>query len=474
MDPTIDPTTILGYARVSTQRQFTHGHGLERYIEQLKQYGIPEDNIFWDVESGGSDTRKGYGTVLGLVRTGRYKQVVVPLFERFGRSLLTLETARRELVELGVELVVLGDGGRAADLESPDGIFAFQIKAVLAEHGRNYNKFQSIQGHKAHRKKLKAYIPCFGYEIKDGKLVPNHDPYKNSGKTYWQVARELYDLFLEIGETSATIREMVLRYGFERVGHRHHDWPRDWSSMRYWLTNPVLRGTLVYFPRVPNKRIEHPNQHPALITEAEYYQAKAALDSRAPLRGGADMPRNPLAGLVFCNHCGSPMFCKTSKSGSHGHRHYLLCSGAYPKVGILQTCDRRSSYGLEVVDCVDAVIEAIMARAERVAEWVDPGEQINPEVEELSAQIKKLESLNDDDLREAIEVKRTKLQNLIEETKGRNILDKERLKTLAKLKSNFFWATAQQRSDKLKSIFLELVESITVDKGLVLSVRLRV
>jgi site-specific DNA recombinase len=58
-----DLSRALGYCRVSTQRQYTEGHGLERYIDRLQQYGLTEEQIHWDIESGASEKRKGYNRV---------------------------------------------------------------------------------------------------------------------------------------------------------------------------------------------------------------------------------------------------------------------------------------------------------------------------------------------------------------------------------------------------------------------------
>ena len=61
---------IIGYCRVSSNKQFSEGHALERYIESLVRFGIPESLIYFDVESGVSDSREGFNAVLDLVKSG--------------------------------------------------------------------------------------------------------------------------------------------------------------------------------------------------------------------------------------------------------------------------------------------------------------------------------------------------------------------------------------------------------------------
>jgi site-specific DNA recombinase len=64
----------VGYCRVSTQRQQSEGHGLERYIEALRNYGLSDDQIYWDIDSGASDSRVNYRKVLTLIKAGKIKK----------------------------------------------------------------------------------------------------------------------------------------------------------------------------------------------------------------------------------------------------------------------------------------------------------------------------------------------------------------------------------------------------------------
>ncbi|MDL2238271.1 recombinase family protein [Christensenellaceae bacterium OttesenSCG-928-K19] len=76
---------IYGYARVSTQDQ-----NLDRQIDLLKAYGIPERNILVDKASGKDYDRKAYNTLVGtpdtvsILREGDL--LVVVSLDRLGRN----------------------------------------------------------------------------------------------------------------------------------------------------------------------------------------------------------------------------------------------------------------------------------------------------------------------------------------------------------------------------------------------------
>ncbi|MEO1561717.1 MAG: recombinase family protein, partial [Cyanobacteria bacterium J06632_19] len=171
-----DLSRALGYCRVSTQRQHSEGHGLERYIEKLKEYGLTDEQIHWDIESGASDKRKGYNRVLELVRSRKVDKIVVPCFDRFTRSALGWEVAREELQKYGVELIFL-DGG-SLDLETPEGLFTSRILAAMSAQVRDKNRYNAIQGHRYFQEKRKIYQAIFGF-IKNGDtVVPNFKQYR--------------------------------------------------------------------------------------------------------------------------------------------------------------------------------------------------------------------------------------------------------------------------------------------------------
>jgi hypothetical protein len=261
---------------------------------------------------------------------------------------------------------------------------------------------------------------------------------------------------------------MCDRYGVERIGHRYLDFPRDHAAFKYWLTNPVLRGSLVYHPKSPDKRQEIPNQHTALITKSEWLDIQRIIERRKGTKSNVGRNViNPLAGMVFCSGCGSPLMCKSSRSTAGGDRYYyLVCSGAYPIAGKPRICDRRSSFGLQIQDAIDAVILALTEKAEVIAKRQYETVEVptSPEVLELEDQIAKLESLGDPDLDEAILTKKTKLAKLREQSERIQIDQTANYEQLLEFaKTIDFWFEAEP--EEYKAIFADLVDKVVSDRG---------
>ncbi|MEO0842251.1 MAG: fdxN element excision recombinase XisF [Cyanobacteria bacterium J06643_5] len=450
-----DLSRALGYCRVSTQRQHSEGHGLERYIEKLKQYGLSEEQIHWDIESGASDKRKGYNRVLELVRSRKVDKIIVPCFDRFTRSALGWEVAREELQKFGVELIFL-DGG-SLDLETPEGLFTSRILAAMSAQVRDKNRYNAIQGHRYFQEKRKIYQAIFGF-IKNGDtVVPNLKQYRNTNKTYVEVARECVEMFIESGELSKTIRKLVDKYGLERVGrYKFEDFPRDVSAFRRWLVNPQLCGMVRYYPDDSEKQVILQSEHEGIISIEQHQQINKILATHPC--GRRKSVTNPLVGLCKCAKCGSTMEKRSSKYNGKVYEH-LKCPGAYPKPRQPKKCDVRTYFRLG--DAIDATIQALKNRSEKIVENmpVENTEEVPPEILELQQQILKLKQLNDPDFESTIRIKEQKLESLIKTSELNLVADASRTRILHSItKTEGFWESVNK--EELRAIFHELVEEV--------------
>ncbi|MEA5573583.1 fdxN element excision recombinase XisF [Calothrix sp. UHCC 0171] len=407
-----DLSKALGYCRVSTQRQHTEGHGLERYIDRLKQYGLTEAQIYWDIESGSSEKREGYNKVLEKVRLGQVDQIIVPCFDRFTRSALGWEVARQELQMSGVELVFL-DGG-SLDLETPEGLFTSRILAAMAAQVRDKNRYNSIQGHRFFQEKRKIYQAIFGLK-KDGDTVkPNLDPYKETGLTVRDVALEIIELFLDTGNLSATIEYLCNSYGYDRHRIKHLDFPRSPSSLKRWLENPLICGRIRYYAEEKDKTLILDSDHEGIIDLETFNQISALLERNAA--GRRHNQANPLVSLCYCGHCGRRMRKITltrSDRNQRYHNEYLQCLGAKNRAGKEIICDYKKFYRYE--DAIASVIKALTTKASAIASDLDRDEEIQvpSEIIELQKEIIKLKALNDSDYQPVIVKKEQKLETLI-------------------------------------------------------------
>lgn len=466
----LDRDRVVGYYRVSTSKQEKHGHALDRYREQLLEFGILAQNIFFDVESGGSEAREGFNEVLRRCQEGAIA-VVFPELSRFMRSVLIGENVRHTLAKLGTQLIE-ADTGKTIDLFSADGIREWQLKNAQAEYIRNMSAQHSLRGHARRRQQEKPLVACFGYLIEGDRYVINHNPYWDSGKTVYEVAREAIATFKELRSYSKTIRSLCDRCGMERKGtKRWEDFPRDHSAFRDWIQSPVLRGHLVYFRgdravrlsafQEPVKEIVIFNKHSAII-QPEEDALLIRIFQNITSGKKPDEPRNPLAGKLFCAGCGSSMIRKQCNGYD-----YLVCRGAYPVAGKPRICDRRSSYGLNTQKAIDATIAALCSKADAIAQWgysdLDPITD-SPEIIALREAITKLQVLNDPDLAGAISAKLTKLSQLERERQTDGVIGRDRVEQLRQFAQNTdFWLIASTL--ELKILFSELVARVDCDRG---------
>ncbi len=461
----------IGYCRVSTQRQFTEGHGLERYIDALKRYGLREDQIYWDIESGANDKRAGYNQVLNLIKQGCIKKLIVPCFDRFTRSAESWESVREELQKHKVHIVML-DGGTMR-FETPEELLNSRIQVAFAAMTRDKNKYNSIQGLKFLRSQEKALAAIFGYLKVGDVLIINHNLYKTSNKSYFLVARELIELFLTIRTLSGTIKVFCGKYGYESTKARTYSYhPHTHAGLKAWLLHPLLRGNLVYFNKEADRKIEIPGKYEAILTEDEYLEILRIFEQSPNTKGKKVTTVNPLIGLAFCAGCGARMRSRLSsiklKDGTTNHHYYIVCKGANPDSGQLITCERKSSYSLTVQNCVDEVIKCLCKKADEIAREATKAELISqeetPEIKELRAQIKKLCLLDDPDLKEIIQVKQTKLENLLIGLKTQSAGQNSRFDLMKKYAANpQLWQLATVQEQHI--LFQDLVKRVVCDRG---------
>ncbi len=409
--------SVVGYARISTERHLADADVLLSTQQCLKQYGVSSDLFFWDMESGFSDKRRGYDDILALIAQGNIQKVVVYCFDYFRGNTLQWQDFFAILSHQNIEVVLVGEG-RFLHIDGVGNVLADTIHQSVLAKQRHINRQNSERGHEKRRQQQKPFVVPFGYVLNENAEVAiNLALYKDSQKSYYAIARELIDCFLDTESVSQTLAALCDLYGYKRVGNRNLDFPRDPKALKNWLLSPFLRGTLVFFPKDPTRRIEHPLHHPAIITEKEALQIHLIMERRKIIKK-TDTLANPLIDLIFCAGCGSPMKVSQSKGSSNSEYHYYLtCKGAYPKVGHPKVCDRRSSYGLEISDVISFVIGALSRASERIEQCLPPDSLDKvldtPEILALKSKIEKIEALNFPEMILVINQLKTELEGLI-------------------------------------------------------------
>ncbi len=118
------PSTLVGYARVSTLTQT-----LEQQTEQLSAAGAGK--IFSDVMSGAREDRPGFADCMKYLREG--DTLVVWRLDRLGRNMRSIINTLNELTERGVTVRSLHDG---VDTSTSTGRMVAGIMMSIAEYER--------------------------------------------------------------------------------------------------------------------------------------------------------------------------------------------------------------------------------------------------------------------------------------------------------------------------------------------------
>jgi DNA invertase Pin-like site-specific DNA recombinase len=446
--------TLYGYYRVSTKHQAEDGQTLKRYREQLLDINVPEENIFFDVESGGGIAKRaGYQSLMSRLRANNHSILIVPCFDRLHRSTLNWEVARKEFIELGIELRTIGGG--EIDFKSPQGHYNASLQSAMAEYQREKNQQYAIEGHQYLREKKIPFSAPFGYRIVDKKIMFDDRLYLDSDKTAYQVAREAIDLLLA-GKTPKEIRDRAFSiYGYPT---KKGSFPRTSNGFYKWLQTETLRGILVFRPN--GEVITYPNNHESLINLNDWLEIEKIIDRLKGTRK-AKVNKNPLLGVAFCGNCGGKMALQQS----HNKYFYLVCYNSCQRDGKPASCSERSTYGLQVTDYIKATTSALRTKAKELVEWgwSSVEKPIPPEILELQKQISFLDA-NDPDLQSAITVKTNRLNYLLEQSLATNLTEEKAIADLVAIaQDERFWELASYR--ELNLFFRDTVASVVHNKG---------
>lgn len=230
----------VGYIRVSTEEQATHGHGLEVQRKAIEAFaesqGYDLDGIFADPGISGAtlpSARPGFGQVLGLVAAGGI--VLVWKFDRLARNLRhAIATVHDELIARDVELRSVTEA--AIDTGSPMGRMIFAIFAGMAEGERETITLRTTSGRL--EKGRQGGIACgtapLGYRRReDGSLAVD--------EAAAATVRLIFDLKQDLGRLQAVADALNARGLRGRNGGLWRP-----GSVAYVLDNPKYRGALEY------------------------------------------------------------------------------------------------------------------------------------------------------------------------------------------------------------------------------------
>jgi DNA invertase Pin-like site-specific DNA recombinase len=380
--PTPNPTAQrgVGYGRCSDTSQEESVADQLAWIERVSRVeGISLARVFTDDGIPGDVmNRPGLLDLLAYVDSeffaGRqFDALVVWDLDRLSRATsLRTATIHARLFDAGITRILTKDGW--TDLSSATDLLLMNVRANFQDSGY----VRSLSGNVLRTVLKKA---------KEGKRNGGRIPlgYRPSGDDSLVLGpAEEVELVRWIFTTYATkdLSTTDIARDLESRGVKTPRGAKHWraNSVRTILTNRAYLGEFVWFDRhtgkyhtikdgdvrpaddktareqeqrrkglknlpsrkTPESRIVVPDAHPAIIDAATFDAVAARLATNSQRRGAANLTHWPLAGMMCCAHCKSPLWCVPSWNGNGNRvrrvicgRHKALGPGACPGGGSL-------------------------------------------------------------------------------------------------------------------------------------------
>jgi len=176
---------LVGYIRVSTDRQAEEGLGLSIQEQAIRSWARKEGHRLVALArdegvsgSNGLETRIGLADAFDLLRDGKAEGLVVYRLDRLARDLVLQEQLLAEMWRIGVEVfsTSASEGAYLSDDPAdPSRKLIRQVLGAVSEYERAMVRLRLEAGRR--RKKENggfAYgAPPFGYRAVDGALIPD-------------------------------------------------------------------------------------------------------------------------------------------------------------------------------------------------------------------------------------------------------------------------------------------------------------
>ncbi len=298
----------LIYARVSSERQATEGHGLDAQEHRCRAYaetkGYEIEKVFRDSFSGGGDfmNRPAMSGLLGHVDKFAHRSYVV-LFDDLKR--LARDTAFYLKLKDAFRV-------RGVRLESPnfvmddsdEGSYVQQILVGAAELERKQNRRQVIQKQKARLERgYWSFCPPTGYRFEKH---PEH------GKLLVPISpdAELIKLALE-GYASDKLYDQTAVRDFLRINNFRNGRTVHMSLVRRLLTEILYAGYIEY---VGWEIARRKGYHQEMVSIEVFDRVQAKLTGKSYLISRKDYRLDfPLRGFALCEECGGALTAAFAK-----------------------------------------------------------------------------------------------------------------------------------------------------------------
>lgn len=442
----------IAYARVSTSEQAEDSGALVKQMRRLRAAGATK--IYFDIESRASDTRKGLAKLIediNLSPSGAISKFLFIRIDRLTSSNNIFYSLMDALKKKGIEAIALDE---PFDINSIGGELTIDVRLAAAKYevkmlGMRVKKERDTrkQQHKAHWNAPLGYVvEGDRYKLDNREIICLLD--KKKVLTRAQVARMIFDIFLEVGTINKTVVHLHKMFGIEAkaqskssnqkpnilteddeicldtikqitsgsvsVGYSGKALKWTVSGLRNTLVNPIYAGGTPYDLMVKSKGHKKPADQwsifwgthgntselepnefgatgEAIITREEYEQIKEIIRFNRNNRWASEQKHeNPYAGLLKCAHCGAAYSRQSKKlvKKSNFVRHHYQCS--FYRIGTCANGTMISSDKLE-----EQVIDYLAKEAIALSQFGQESQPVpeNEELKQLKASLIQLETI---------------------------------------------------------------------------------
>jgi site-specific DNA recombinase len=323
----------VAYCRVSTEEQATEGFSIDGQAEKLRTYAQLHDlgpvTVIEDPgRSGKNLDRPGLQQLLAMVEQGHVTNVLVWRLDRLSRNLGDLILLADTFARAGVGLHSFTE---KIDLSSATGRMFYNILGAFAQFYREQLAENVRMGmQQAAREGRWVNRPKMGYDLVDGRLVPNAQAH---------TVRRMFALRAE----GLSLREIEER-----------------SGVKYSTVRAILHSR-IYLGEVLLNGQWYPGQHEPLVTPPEF---AAAHRGHLP---GRPRSRHLLSGRIRCGLCGRVASVRYGRDGAVLYRCRHRGRGCAQPSRSADGLERAALLGLRLLADDEDLQEAVRRQLARAA-----------------------------------------------------------------------------------------------------------
>lgn len=194
---TNERTKVVGYVRVSTDKQADNGISLDAQKTKIRQYAELYDlDLVAVIEDAGvsakSLDRPGLRSALGMLQSGKAEALLVVKLDRLTRSVRDLGELVETYFATKYSLLSLSD---SIDTRTAAGRLVLNVLTSVAQWEREATgeRTRDAMKHKASKGEFCGGQAPYGYAVENGALVPNE-----AEQEVLRVVREMKDAGLSL------------------------------------------------------------------------------------------------------------------------------------------------------------------------------------------------------------------------------------------------------------------------------------